>query len=148
MIKLIDYIKEELATPMNTLGMGEVHPNGFCLLKPGFIKHNDEFKNKLTDNGWKILKDGECTLSDVQAKDLYAPHKDKDFYGDLCSYMVSAPCHWYSCYKDCEDPIKDMNKIKDEIRKAWGEDDMKNAMHSSDSIDNVNREYMICDCKE
>jgi nucleoside diphosphate kinase len=47
------------------------------------------------------------------------------------------------CYKDCKDPIKDMKSIKDKVRKIWGKDDMRNAMHSSDSIDNVNREYKL-----
>ena len=36
-----------------------------------------------------------------------------------------------------------MDKIKDEIRKKWGKDDMKNAMHSSDSLQNAARESNI-----
>lgn len=139
---------EDLATPVNTLGMGDVNAaNAFCLLKPGFLKHEEEFRDTLKAKGWNVLKDKEVQLSDTQAANLYSPHADKEFYGDLCKYMASGPSHWYACYKDCEDPIKDMDKLKDEIRNKWGKDDMKNAMHSSDSIENVSREMMICDNK-
>ena len=57
--------------------------------------------------------------------------------------MSSGDCLSCMCYKDCKYPIKDMKAIKDKVRKIWGKDDMRNAMHSSDSIDNVNREYKL-----
>lgn len=141
---LITYIKEELATPMNTTGMGDVDmANGFCVLKPGFISHDKDFKKRLQDKGWNVLKDVKLQLNDQQSHDLYIPHKDKPFYNDLCKYMTSDYSHAYLCYKDCKDPIKDMDSLKDEIRKEWGKDEMKNAMHSSDSLDNVKRESDI-----
>ena len=36
-----------------------------------------------------------------------------------------------------------MDKLKDKVRDAWGKDDMKNGMHSSDSLENVKREYKL-----
>ena len=68
----------------------------------------------------------------------------KDFYKDLCDYMSSGECLCCSCHKDCEDPIEDMKKLKDKVRENWGKDEMKNGMHSSDSLENVNRESKIC----
>ena len=44
----------------------------------------------------------------------------------------------------CKDPIKDLKKVKDEVRDKYGKDDMKNCMHSSDSKENVEREADIC----
>ena len=70
-------------------------------------------------------------------------HKDKPFYDDLCKYMSSNECVCCSCYKKCDNPIKEMKDIKDIVREKWGIDDMKNAMHSSDSLENVNRENNI-----
>ena len=58
--------------------------------------------------------------------------------------MSSGDCICCSCSKKCDDPIKDMNKIKDKVRKQWGKDDMKNAMHSSDSLKNVDIESKLC----
>ena len=49
-----------------------------------------------------------------------------------------------TCKKLCNDPIQDMNIFKDKIRSEWGKDEMKNAMHSSDSLENVIRESKIC----
>lgn len=117
--------------------------NGFCILKPEFLDHEDEFCTMLKNNDWKIIQKQKRTLSHEEAEELYKMHKGKDFYKNLCNYMSSGDCLCCMCYKDCEDPIKDMDAIKDKIRKAWGKDDMKNAMHSSDSLDNVNREYKL-----
>ena len=36
-----------------------------------------------------------------------------------------------------------MDKLKDQIRNKWSKDDMKNVMHSSDSLQNVKRESKI-----
>jgi nucleoside diphosphate kinase len=129
---LIQYIIEAL---------GEV--NGFCILKPEFLDHEEDFCTMLTNNGWKIVQKQVRTLSPEEAKELYKDKSKEDYYDALCKYMSSGDCLSCMCYKDCEDPIGDMKKLKDKVRKTWGKDDMKNAMHSSDSIDNVNREYKL-----
>ena len=117
--------------------------NGFCILKPGFTDHDNDLCNMLKNNNWGIVQKTKMKLSHNLASKLYQCHKDKDFYKDLCNYMSSDDCVCYSCYKDCNDPIADMKSIKDKVRKAWGIDDMKNAMHSSDSLENVNRESKL-----
>ena len=72
-------------------------------------------------------------------------HKDKPFFPALSEYMSSGDCLCCTCYKDdTKDPIKDMDKLKDQVRDNWGKDDMENAMHSSDSLENVSRESDIC----
>jgi nucleoside-diphosphate kinase len=117
--------------------------NGFCILKPEFLEHEDDFKNMLTNNGWRIIQTVRRTLTHEEAQELYKMHKQKKFYKDLCDYMSSSDSICYMCYKDCDNPIKDMKTIKDMVRKAWGIDDMKNGMHSSDSLENVKREYKL-----
>jgi nucleoside-diphosphate kinase len=117
--------------------------NGFCILKPEFLEHEDDFKNMLTNNGWRIIQTVRRTLTHEEAQELYKMHKQKKFYKDLCDYMSSSDSMCYMCYKDCDNPIKDMKTIKDMVRKAWGIDDMKNGMHSSDSLENVKREYKL-----
>ena len=117
--------------------------NGFVILKPEFLNHEEEFVKLLKNNGWDIIQKVKRTLSNDEACELYKMHKDKDFYKDLCKYMSSGDCLCCLCHKDCKDPIKDMDALKDKVRKTWGKDDMKNAMHSSDSLDNVNRESKL-----
>lgn len=118
--------------------------NGFCILKPEFLEHEEDFLALLKNNDWKIIQKKKLLLTKEQASNLYSPHKDKDFYKDLCDYMTSGECLCCSCHKDCEDPIEDMKKLKDKVRENWGKDEMKNGMHSSDSLENVNRESKIC----
>ena len=36
-----------------------------------------------------------------------------------------------------------MDKLKDKVRDMWGKSEMRNAMHSSDSLKNVKRETKI-----
>ena len=71
-------------------------------------------------------------------------HSEESFYNDLCKYMSSDISVGYCLnYTGKEDPIKMTNKLKDEIREQFGKDEMKNAIHSSDSEANVVREATI-----
>lgn len=118
--------------------------NGFVILKPGFIEYDDKLTNMLKANGWNIVHKKRQKLTKDIAKDLYSMHSEKPFYNDLCDYMICDDCICYGCYKDTDKPIEEMTTIKDAVRKAIGKDDMKNGMHSSDSVENVQREYGIC----
>ena len=122
----------------------DVPVNGFAILKPGFLDLQKDFENELEDNGWKISDLTKIKMSLDDAKNLYKSHEKEDFYYDLCKYMSSDKCIAYELYKDCKDPIKDLKKLKDKVRDKWGKDDMKNCMHSSDSLENVKRESDIC----
>ena len=117
--------------------------NGFVILKPEFLDHEEDFMTLLKNNGWKVIQKKRGALTQEQAEALYKPHKGKEFYHDLVKYMCSGDCLCCSCQKDCDDPIKDMSGLKDKVREKWGKDEMKNAMHSSDSQENVDREAAI-----
>ena len=97
----------------------------------------------MIERALRILDKKKLTLTKEQAEQLYMMHKGKDFYDDLVKYMSSGECLCVKCYKECEDPIEEMDSLKDKVRDKWGKNDMKNAMHSSDSIENVKRESKI-----
>ena len=118
--------------------------NGFAILKPEFLDVQDDFEDMLEDAGWDITNYKTIKMNLDEARDLYKVHEKEDFYDDLCYYMSSGNCIVYKLYKDCKDPIKDLKKVKDEVRDKYGKDDMKNCMHSSDSEENVEREAEIC----
>lgn len=112
----------------------------FVIIKPEFERYKDEIVKYLIDNGLVISKVLKRRLSLDKALLLYIPHHDKDFYWDLCEYMSSGDSIGYLFYN----PNKvDVLKLKDEIRKVYGKDDMRNAIHSSDSKKNVKRESNI-----
>jgi len=133
MKSLVEYILENIQEEVN----------GFCILKPEFLEHEEEFEKLLMNNKWSIIQKVKRTLSKPEAEELYIGMNDKDFYDDLCTYMASDDSISYLCHKDCKNPIEDMKKLKDKVRKSWGKDEMKNAMHSSDSKENVEREYKL-----
>ena len=121
----------------------ENYVNAFVILKPEFLEHEDKWLEMLEENEWDILDKKKLTLTKEQAQQLYMMHKGKDFYDDLCNYMSSGECLCAKCYKECEDPIEQMDSLKDKVRDKWEKNDMKNAMHSSDSMENVKRESKI-----
>ena len=117
--------------------------NAFVILKPEFLKYEQQWLDMLKNNDWQIIQKKKLKLTHEQAEELYEMHKDKDFYKDLCNYMSSDDCICCTCHKDCGDPIKEMKKLKDKARDAWGKSEMKNVMHSSDSLENVERESKV-----
>ena len=140
---IIKSLNEDSSLPTASLQNSQFVPNALAILKPGFTEYEDDFKRILADNDWKIISSKTMHLSDDQAQDLYRMHSKKEFYKKLCDYMSSGNIKAYACFKDTKDPVKDMSRLKDNVRKAWGKDEMKNAMHSSDTKENTKRELSI-----
>ena len=129
---LIQFIKEQNA-----------ELNAFVILKPEFLKYEQQWLDMLKNNDWQIIQKKKLKLTHEQAEELYKMHKDKDFYNDLCNYMSSDDCLCCTCHKDCADPIKEMKKLKNKALYSWGKSEMKNTMHSSYSLENVKRESKV-----
>ena len=51
--------------------------NGFVILKPGFLGHEDEFIKLLKNNDWRIIQKKRGALTQEQAEALYKQHSDK-----------------------------------------------------------------------
>ncbi len=120
--------------------------NIFVIIKPGFLKDSayiiDEFKKR----GWKVdrIKTKRLLLS--EAKRLYEPHKKEEWFDDLCDYMSSDLSMGILFIKDkpmSKKIFDETNKIKDKIRKEIGESEMRNAIHSSDSLERLQIERGI-----
>ena len=78
-----------------------------------------------------------------EAKELYKVHAQEDFYEDLCKYMSSGLSTAMILYKKSDNVFKDFEKLKDKIREEYGESDMRNVIHSSDSYKNFTHESQI-----
>ncbi len=125
----------------------EVKPTSkyvFVVVKPGFSKIAQDVIERFENEGFSLYKTRTKMLSLREAKQLYKVHKDEDFYDDLCKYMSSDlsigilfeyPNEWKE-----ETAFKKVDALKDEIRKEYQESDMRNAMHSSDNIQNMRYE--------
>lgn len=138
---IFKYIKEHLSTPKDC--------KAFIIIKPGFLDYKDEIFDYISDKGFIMHDHTEpMKLTDNQVKDLYGCHSKEDWYDDLCKYMVSddiiAAEYVYDYDKNPGvNTIELMKEIKQHFRDKYGKSEMKNCMHSSDSLENVQREGKI-----
>lgn len=132
-----------MQTLRNFILESSLNINAFIILKPEFLKYKDEWITMLKNKGWQIVQQKEIQMTKDQAEELYYMHKNKEWYNDLINYMISEKCVIAECHKSCDEPIKDMENIKHKFRDAYGISETKNGMHSSDSLENVERESKI-----
>lgn len=119
------------------------HNEIFVIVKPGFLKLSDKIIKRIQEDDFKLVKSRTKFLTLNEAKELYKIHKDEDWYEPLCKYMSNdLSLGLLFRYKN-NNPFEPMSSIKDEIRKEWGESDMRNVMHSSDSYENMLNEQCI-----
>lgn len=116
----------------------------FVVIKPGFLDKSGEILQIYKENGWEIELTTIKQLQPKEAHDLYAIHKKESFYKDLCKYMCSGLTRAMIFKKHTnKDIFKEATKLKDIIREKWGESDMRNVVHSSDSEEHMEQEARI-----
>ena len=112
----------------------------FMIIKPEFLDKRNEIIDFLKQHKIIPIQEYRKLLTLSEAKKLYKPHSKEDFYDDLCKYMASDECIGFIL---CNYGGESMDKLKDQIRKKYGKDEMKNAIHSSDSPLAMARESKI-----
>lgn len=116
----------------------------FVVIKPGFLDKAQEILDIYKDEGWTLKFSTVKQLLLSEARELYKVHKKQDFYKDLCDYMCSGVTRAMIFTKETnKDEFKEATRIKDVIREKWGESDMRNVVHSSDSKENMDHEAGI-----
>ncbi len=124
-----------------------------AIIKPDAVEKGvvGDIIQRIQNAGFKILGMKFIRLSEAQAKAFYEIHKDKPFFNDLVKYMTSGPVVPIALEKD--NAIEDFRKLigstdpskADEgtIRKLYGTNIEKNAIHGSDSPENGEREVLF-----
>lgn len=136
---------ESLST-LSTSNVDDSKQNIFVIVKPGFLDHTQLIIKRFEEKGWKLDRIKTKVLLPSETRRLYDIHKDKPFYKDLCKYMSSGLTTAILFKKDLPMSKKmfiETNKIKDNIRKELGESEMRNAIHSSDSLERLQIERGI-----
>ena len=98
--------------------------------------------------GFKILAGRLTLITEAQAKEFYAVHKERPFYGELVTFMSSGPTFVMALEKDnavqawrdtigATDPAE---AAEGTIRKLYAENKGRNAVHGSDSDENAQKE--------
>lgn len=119
-----------------------IKPDAFSTNKAGkIIAH-------LEQQGFRIRAARVMHLSDAAAKEFYAVHRERPFYGSLVSFMTSGPSMPLVLEK--RDAVAELRKAigatdpkeaaEGTVRKLYAESKERNAIHASDSDENAARE--------
>jgi nucleoside-diphosphate kinase len=102
----------------------------------------------LEQKGFRVVAARVMHLSQRQAGEFYAVHRERPFYGELVEFMTSGPCMPMVLEKDgavlalrdaigATDPAQAADGT---VRKLYAESKGRNAIHASDSDENADRE--------
>ena len=119
-----------------------VKPDAFEAGKAGKIVAH------LEQEGFKIRAARVLRLTEAQAREFYAVHRERPFYGSLVSFMTSGRCMPLVLERD--DAVATLRRVigstdpaeaaEGTVRKLHAESKERNAIHASDSDENAERE--------
>jgi len=119
----------------------------FTMLKPDAVEkgHIGAILEKITEAGFRIVAMKLTQLTVDDAKEFYAVHKERPFYGELVEYMTRGPIVAAILEKD--NAVEDFRKLigatnpeeaaEGTIRKMYAASISENAIHGSDSDENA-----------
>jgi nucleoside-diphosphate kinase len=102
----------------------------------------------LEDAGFRVRALRMAMLSEVQAGEFYAVHRERPFYGELVDFMTSGPC--MPLVLEASDAVARLREAigatdpaeaaEGTVRNLYAESKGRNAIHASDSDENAQRE--------
>ena len=117
------------------------------MIKPDAVRngHIGAILEKITSAGFKIAAMKYTQLSERDAQEFYAIHKERPFYGELVAFMTSGPI--VSAILEKENAVEDFRALigatnpeeaaEGTIRRLFATDITENAVHGSDSDENA-----------
>lgn len=124
-----------------------------AIIKPDSVEKGviGEIIKRIENAGFKILGMKFTKLTVEQAQAFYEIHKEKPFFNDLVKYMTSGPIVPIALEK--ENAVEDFRKLigstdpakaeEGTIRKLYGTNIERNAIHGSDSPENGEKEVLF-----
>ena len=117
------------------------------ILKPDATRRNltGAINQRFEDAGLNIVAQRRLRLTAEQAQQFYAVHRERAFYGDLCTYMISGPIvaqvlegeNAIARNREVMGATNPANADDGTIRKDFGESVEANSVHGSDSPENA-----------
>jgi nucleoside-diphosphate kinase len=122
----------------------------FSIIKPDAIAKNciGGILNTFEQGGLRVIAARLTRLTDVQARAFYAVHKERPFYGDLVKFMTEGPVmvqvlEGENAIARNREIMGATNPEKADagtIRKLFGTNIERNAVHGSDAPDTAAQE--------
>ena len=119
----------------------------FTMIKPDAVQngHMGNIINDILKAGFSIRAMKYTKLSTDQAKEFYAVHAERTFYGELVEYMTSGTIvaailekeNAVQSFRDLIGSTDPAEAAEGTIRKNYAESKAKNAVHGSDSDENA-----------
>lgn len=117
------------------------------IIKPDAVSKNHigDIYNRFEQAGLKIVAARMKHLTQKQAEGFYAVHKDRPFFKDLVSFMISGPVmisvlegeDAVAKHRDIMGATDPKKAAKGTIRADFAASIDENAVHGSDSLDNA-----------
>jgi len=119
-----------------------IKPDAFGAGKAGRILAH------LEGQGFSIRAARVLHLTQAQAEEFYAVHRERPFYRSLVSFMTSGPCmplvlenaNAVAAYREAIGATDPAEAKPGTVRKLFAESKERNAVHGSDSDENAERE--------
>ena len=119
----------------------------FSIIKPDATRRNltGKVNAKLEAAGLRIVAQRRMWLTRQQAEAFYAVHKERPFFGSLCSFMTSGPVvvqvlegeNAVARNREVMGATNPANAAEGTIRKEFAESIEANSAHGSDSVENA-----------
>ena len=120
------------------------------ILKPDATRRNltGAVNAVIEKSGLKIVAQKRIRLTQGQAEGFYSVHRERPFFGDLVTFMMSGPVvvqvlegeNAVSAYRDVMGATNPANAADGTVRKLFAESIEANTVHGSDSLENAERE--------
>ncbi len=119
----------------------------FTMIKPDGVEngHIGGILNMITEGGFRIVAMKLTQLTVADAKEFYAVHAERPFYGELVEFMTRGPI--VAAILEKENAVEDFrtligatnpeNAEEGTIRKKYATSMGENAVHGSDSDENA-----------
>lgn len=121
-----------------------------AIIKPDAVERNltGRILGHLEEAGFRIRAIRPLRLSEAQAREFYAVHRERPFYDSLVSFMTSGPA--FPVLLEREDAIATLRQVigatdpaeADEgtVRALYAESKERNSIHASDADDTAAQE--------
>lgn len=119
----------------------------FSIIKPDATRRNltGAINAYIEKAGLRIVAQKRIQLTKAQAEGFYAVHKERGFFGDLVSFMISGPVvvqvlegeNAVAKYREVMGATNPANAAPGTIRKDFAESIEANSAHGSDSTENA-----------
>lgn len=125
----------------------------FSILKPDATKRNltGEINAVIEKAGLRIVGQKRVKLAEAQAKEFYAEHKERPFFGELVTFMTSEPIviqvlegeNAIAKYREVMGATDPAQAADGTIRKLFAISKGENSVHGSDSPASAQREIAL-----